>query len=211
MPPRTNKDLLDALRNLRVWKRGGARAPHKPLLLLLARGPGESAGVRYQVLFGLNRCLCTANVTKHFMLTFQPTPYLFSQTLYVFPLDTWSAFAVLQSRVHEPWPRLFSSSMKTDLRYAASDCFETFPFPEPDPRAVIPELEAIGRRLHEARAAYMLETQQGFTQTYNHLKDPACHDAPIEELRTLHEQMDQAVLTDSETSRTSWRCPIEPP
>ena len=40
----------------------------------------------------------------------------------------------------------------------------------------------------------MIETQQGLTQTYNKLKDPACHDAPIVELRRLHEEMDRAVL-----------------
>ena len=32
------------------------------------------------------------------------------------------------------------------------------------------------------------------TQTGNELKDPACHDAPIVELRRLHEEMDRAVL-----------------
>lgn len=84
--------------------------------------------------------------------------------------------------------------MKNDLRYAASDCFETFPFPQPDPRTVIPALEDVGQRLYDTRAAYMIATQQGLTQTYNKLKDPACHDAPIVELRRLHEEMDRAVL-----------------
>ena len=40
----------------------------------------------------------------------------------------------------------------------------------------------------------MVETQQGLTQTYNRLKDPACTDAPILALRRLHEEMDRAVL-----------------
>ncbi|MCZ7681532.1 MAG: hypothetical protein M5U28_23145 [Sandaracinaceae bacterium] len=74
------------------------------------------------------------------------------------------------------------------------DCFETFPFPEADPRAVIPGVEEIGQRLYDARATYLLKTQQGLTQTYNRLKDPACHDEPILELRRLHEEMDRAVL-----------------
>ena len=37
--------------------------------------------------------------------------------------------SVLQSRVHEVWARFMASSMKDDLRYTPSDCFETFPFP----------------------------------------------------------------------------------
>jgi hypothetical protein len=128
------------------------------------------------------------------MLCFQPTDRVFSEQLYVFPLDLFSAFAVLQSRVHEPWARLLSSSMKTDLRYSASDCFETFPFPQPDPRCVLPGLEAAGEALYEARAQYMLETQQGLTKTYNALKDPTCTEPAVVALRRLHEALDRAVL-----------------
>ncbi len=74
------------------------------------------------------------------------------------------------------------------------DCFETFPFPNPDPRSVIPELEAIGQQLYEARAQYMIDTNQGLTKTYNALKNPACDEPRILELRRLHEEMDRAVL-----------------
>jgi len=80
------------------------------------------------------------------------------------------------------------------INYSASDCFETFPFPKPDPRTVIPELETVGQELYEARARYMIDTNQGLTKTYNAIKDPACDDARILELRRLHEEMDRAVL-----------------
>ena len=84
--------------------------------------------------------------------------------------------------------------MKTDLNYSASDCFETFPFPRPDPRTVLPELEPLGQSLYDARARFMVDTNQGLTKTYNSLKDPACTDPRILELRRLHEEMDRAVL-----------------
>ena len=84
--------------------------------------------------------------------------------------------------------------MKSDLRYTASDCFDTFPFPKPDPREVIPELEDIGERLYEARAKYMVDENVGLTITYNRLKDPDWDDPRIDELRELHEEMDRAVL-----------------
>lgn len=148
----------------------------------------------FEAIRPLERCLVSLFTTKHLTFSFQPTDRIFANTLYAYPLPADTAFAVLQSRLHEAWARLLSSSMKNDLRYAASDCFETFPFPKPDPRSVIPELEAIGKNLYDARAKYMVETQQGLTQTYNLLKDPACQDPPIVHLRTLHEQMDQAVL-----------------
>ena len=63
-----------------------------------------------------------------------------------------------------------------------------------DPGTVIPELEDVGQRLYDARAAYMVETQQGLTQTYNKLKDPGCQDEAVVLLRRLHEEMDRAVL-----------------
>jgi hypothetical protein len=142
----------------------------------------------------LKRCLVTAVVTKHLMFSFQPTDRIFSHKLYVFPLDGYTPFAVLQSRIHLPWAWLLSSTMKTDLNYSASDCFETFPFPKPDPRTVIPELEAIGEKLYQARAKYMVDTEQGLTKTYNAIEDLSCTDARILELRRLHEEMDRAVL-----------------
>jgi Eco57I restriction-modification methylase/MmeI, target recognition domain len=155
---------------------------------------GEVAPALFEAIRGAPRCLVTARVTKHLCFSFQPTDRILNEKLYVFPLRIYTAFAVTQSRVHGPWAWLFSSTMKNDLNYSASDCFETFPFPQPDPRAVIPALEDVGQRLYEARAAYMLATEQGLTQTYNALKDPACDDARIAELRRLHEEMDRAVL-----------------
>jgi hypothetical protein len=155
---------------------------------------GEVAPALYAAIAPLERCLVNSQVSKHLVFAFQTTDHIFSHTLYVYPLYTFAAFAVLQSRIHEPWARLLSSSFEDRLRYSASDCFETFPFPQADPRAVLPEVEAAGERLYQARAAFMLETNQGLTKTYNALKDPTATDPRILELRRLHEAMDRAVL-----------------
>jgi hypothetical protein len=80
------------------------------------------------------------------------------------------------------------------LAYAPTECFLTFPFPTSDPRGAVNELEAIGERLYEARARYMVDTDQGLTKTYNALKDPENDDPRVLELRRLHEEMDRAVL-----------------
>ena len=53
---------------------------------------------------------------------------VYSQACTVFPIDTYAAFASLQSRVHEVWARFFGATLEDDLRYTPSDCFETFPF-----------------------------------------------------------------------------------
>ena len=48
-----------------------------------------------------------------------------------------------------------ASSMKDDLRYTPSDCFETFPFPEDWTNV---RLEAVGQEYYEFRAALMVAT-----------------------------------------------------
>jgi hypothetical protein len=148
----------------------------------------------YTAIAKLERCLVTARLTKHLLMSFQPTDRVFSEQLYVFPLASFSSFAILQSRIHEAWVRLLSSSLEDRLRYTAADCFETFPFPRSDPSTVISVLEGIGDRLYNDRARYMIDTNQGLTQTYNRLKDPKCDEGPILQLRELHEEMDRAVL-----------------
>ncbi|WP_437681712.1 DNA methyltransferase [Sorangium sp. So ce131] len=142
----------------------------------------------------VHRCLVTACVSKHIMFSFQPKNRILSHKLFVFPFDRFTHFSVLQSRIHLPWAWLLSSTMRTDINYSTSDCFETFPFPNTDPRMVLPNLESIGERLYDARARFMADTNQGLTKTYNALKDPACDDPRILELRRLHEEMDRAVL-----------------
>jgi hypothetical protein len=149
---------------------------------------------KYRGILQLRRCLVCLFTTKYLTFSFQPTNRVFANTLWIFPCENYSLLGVLQSRLHESWARLLSSSLEDRLRYAASDCFENFPFPQSDPRAVIPELETIGEKLYETRARLMVDTDKGLTKTYNALKDPDCDDPRILELRNLHEEMDRAVL-----------------
>jgi len=149
-----------------------------------AVGPGLHGAIA-----PLTRLLVTSRVTSHLCFSFQPPDRVFSDKLCVYPIADYATLAVLQSRIHESWARLLSSTMKNDLSYAPSDCFDTFPFPRD-----VSTCEAAGRALYEARAAYMVKTQQGLTKTYNRIKDPACVDPPVVELRRLHEAMDRSVL-----------------
>lgn len=148
----------------------------------------------YEAIGTLQRCLVAPTTSKFLVFAFQPTAQVFSTGVYVFPIEIYSFFAVLQSRIHEPWVRLHSSSMKTDFRYAASDCFDNFPFPLPDAGTVIPAVEAAGMALYSARETFMIETSQGLTKTYNALRDPESEDERVFNLRRLHEIMDRAVL-----------------
>jgi hypothetical protein len=174
--------------NVPLKKRWWAYQAHRPSML--------EASTR------LERFLVHPNVSKNLAFAFVPSSTLVGSPHNVFLLDEYSAFCTLQSRAHESWARLFASSMKDDLRYTPSDCFETFPFPIPfDPTSDEPAtkthraaLEAAGKEYYDFRAALMIRNDQGLTATYNRFHDPEESDLEIQELRALHTAMDRAVL-----------------
>lgn len=130
--------------------------------------------------------------TPHLALAFLPAQMVFANSLVVFPFSTRAAFCALQARPHEVWARCFGSSMKDDLRYTPSDCFETFPFPQS--WEVHDALEVAGAAYYGFRANLMVRNGQGLTETYNRFHDPDELDADILKLRDLHDAMDRAVL-----------------
>ena len=146
----------------------------------------------YRAARRLRRVLAQSQVSAHLGFAFQPTDRIFANTLNLFLFDSYAAFCILQSRVHEIWARFFGSSMKDDLRYTPSDCFETFPFP--DSFETHPRLEAAGKEYYEFRAALMIQNNEGLTKTYNRFHDPTERSADIARLRELHAAMDRAVL-----------------
>jgi len=140
----------------------------------------------------LNRILVHPFVATHLAFVFMPTSVIIAGPQQVFSLSGFAQFCVLQSRVHEIWARFFGSSMEDRLRYASSDCFETFPLPPGFYED--PELERCGQEYYEFRSSIMVRNKQGLTATYNRFHDPLEMSAEIKELRLLHEKMDRLVL-----------------
>lgn len=147
----------------------------------------------YNTITGLNRVLASPRVTKHLSFVFLPPNMVYSDSLYIFPFDTYNIFAILQSQVHEVWARFFGSSMEDSLRYSATDTFETFPFPIG--WEAIELLEKTGKEYYEYRASLMVENNQGLTVLYNRYHNPEEMDSDIVRLRELHLEMDRAVLS----------------
>jgi hypothetical protein len=154
---------------------------------------GRYTPALFEAIRGLERVLVTnCGASPHLALASLPARIVFANTLDVFPFQTWDAFAVLQGRIHEAWARVLSSSMKDDLRYTPSDCFETFPFPSKwDSNRMLAD---VGRKYYDFRAALMVRNNQGLTDTYNRFHDRGESDADIVTLRALHDEMDRAVL-----------------
>lgn len=108
-------------------------------------------------------------------------------------LEGYESFCLLQSNIHELWARLFSSSMKDDLRYTPSDCFETFPFPANYLSSI--NLRQIGQIYYEYRLSLLSNSKDGLTKIYNRFHDRDDSGVDILKLRELHRQMDEAVLS----------------
>ena len=141
---------------------------------------------------GHDQLLAISSVGQHIAFAVLPAQMVYSHALIVFPFAGHAAFCALQSRAHEVWTRFFASSMKDDLRYTPSDCFETFPFP--NDWATRRDLEAPGNAYYDYRAALMVENNEGLTKTYNRFHDPNEDSPAIAKLRDLHAAMDRAVL-----------------
>jgi hypothetical protein len=140
----------------------------------------------------LRRLLMIPLPASHLVVGFVPREIYVASPNVAIALETASAFAVLQSRVHEVWARAFGSSMKDDLRYTPSDCFETFPSPARSQTYL--RLEDVGNNYCEFRTGLTMRNRQGLTQTYNRFHDPDEGDPGIAKLRELHSAMDRAVL-----------------
>jgi len=147
----------------------------------------------YEAISGLDRVLViNCGATPHMAFAFLPGGMVYANTLAVVAESSFVTFAMVQSRIHEIWARTFGSSMKDDLRYTPTDCFETFPFAVNFTSGV--QLEAAGQRYCEFRSGLMVRSNEGLTKTYNRFHDPDEHDPDIVKLRDLHADMDRAVL-----------------
>lgn len=138
------------------------------------------------------RCLGITPTSDSVAFGFVLNSPVVSHSLITFAFDRHADFCVLQSRVHELWARFMASSMKDDLRYTPTDCFETFPFPLA--YEANHALELAGRTYYDFRADLMVRDNEGLTKTYNRFHNPDERSPDILELRRLHEAMDRAVL-----------------
>jgi len=146
----------------------------------------------YEAIRNLKRVLVNPLYGSHLCFVFLDSKQVFANKLNVMPFEAPAAFSLLQGRVHEIWARHFSSTLKDDLAYAPSDCFETFPFA---PRWLENHaLDVVGREYLDFRSALMVRNKEGLTETYNRFHNPHESNPDIAHLRALHDSLDRAVL-----------------
>jgi hypothetical protein len=142
----------------------------------------------YITIADMKRVLAIALTSRTCAFAFVPRDMIFSHATGVFAFDNAAYLAVLQSSLHVEWAFHYASSMKGDLRYTPTDCFENFPFPKS-----LQNLDAIGEKYSQYRQAIMISRKEGLTQTYNrfHSRHEITQDIVL--LRELHREMDEAV------------------
>ena len=148
----------------------------------------------YSTIKRFERVLVRSRVSELHMLTFEPASIVFSDATVVFAFDDYLHFALLQSNIHEAWVRRNASTMRTDVRYTPTDCFETFAFPQNVSAAANARAEQVGDDYYQHRQQIMLSRQLGLTRTYNLFHNRECQDEDIVKLRELHKQLDNAIL-----------------
>jgi hypothetical protein len=117
-----------------------------------------------------------------------PSGQVFSHGLAIFAFDDYAHLALLCSSLHTWWAQLRGSTLRTDVRYATTDCFETFPMPRLDQAT-----NEAGRVLHDRRRAIMLGRNLGLTKIYNLVHNPEVGDADVASLRDAHVLVDEAI------------------
>ena len=152
-----------------------------------------------RAMHNLPHCFVTVWVTKHLNFTMQPTDIIFSNSCYIFTTDRWDLFTVVQSTLHEVWARKYSGSLKQDLRYSPSKCFDTFAFPAGLWQTADIGLVKLGERYHAHRKALMQSLWLGLTKVYNlfHSRDLS------------HEMVTQVSKRDAETAAAGYEALLE--
>lgn len=121
----------------------------------------------YSRLTVMEHCFVTTATTKHFGFSRLPADWIFTHALKILTVDRWDLYAAIQSSIHEVWARKYSGSLKQDLRYSSSKCFDTFAFPAGLWRQSNDCLAELGERYHVHRRSLMLSLWLGLTDIYN--------------------------------------------
>jgi len=155
---------------------------------------GETRPRMYKTISSLDRILVRAQVSDRHMLVFIPTGWVYSHKIIIFPFDDYYHFSLLQSNIHEIWVKKYTSTLRTDVSYIPSNCFETFPFPQNPLKDNIENVTKFGFDYYEHRRLIMLNRQLGLTKIYNLFNNPENIDPDIIRFRKLHREMDNSVL-----------------
>jgi len=148
----------------------------------------EKRPAMLQAIANLDRVLVIARISRTGKPTFVPTDQVLNEKIVVFATDQNSSLALISSTIHSDWVWKYSATLKADLQYTPSDCFESFPQPQPTTR-----MDIAGRELNVFRERLMTSRESGLTKLYHDVDNRAEQDSGIIHLRQIHVEIDEAV------------------
>jgi len=149
---------------------------------LLAEVPHRFAEVRFKITDSIIVPRHSSERREYIPMGFLTQNFVIADSaLAIYDVLAWH-FSMLNSRIHMTWIRAIAGRLKSDYRYSAALCYNTFPFPPISERQK-QELEQSVYRILEEREAHSEKT---LAQLYDPDKMP-------EGLREAHRQNDLAV------------------
>jgi SAM-dependent methyltransferase len=137
----------------------------------------------------LKYCFAVPRVSKWAIFIPFPDNWLAGDKSVVVASDDFYVFGVLTSTVHRTWMQAQKSTLKADIAYTPTSCFETFPFPQACTSKLVDQIRSATQALHDYRSQQMEKRQWGITQLYNEF-----FNEPASQLYKLHAQLDQLVM-----------------
>jgi hypothetical protein len=140
----------------------------------------KRVGLRRAVI-GLPSLIVAPRVSPYPNFTLLPSGSILNEKVVVFASDSLALLAILSSRVSEVWIRAFTSSLKDDLNYAPSDCFDNFPLPH-----ISEKLATAGDEYLRRRAQIMEARNQGLTKVYGQFCQSALNSFQQTAFKSFH-------------------------
>lgn len=137
----------------------------------------------------LKECFAVPRVSKWAIFIPFPLNWLPGDKSVVVSTKDFYILGILLSQPHRVWMNAQKSTLKGDIAYTPTTCFETFPFPQTPSPQLVEQIRAKAIELHEYRSEQMEAKQWGITKLYN-----AYFDEPASQLYKLHKQLDALVL-----------------
>lgn len=142
----------------------------------------------------LSRYIATVNVSKHRLFVWLDGRTLPSNSVVIFAADDDYTFGLLHSTAHERWARRLGGQVReveSGFRYTPTNCFETFPFPDPED-AQRQDVADAARRFDDLRRGWLFP--EGADDEILKLRTlTKLYNEPPSWLRLAHERLDKAV------------------
>ncbi len=137
----------------------------------------------------LSYCFAVPRVSKWAIPLVISVDWLAGEKSVTFASDDFYVLGILLSTVHRVWMESQKSTLKGDIAYTPTTCFETFPFPQTLDPQLIEQIRSLALELHQYRSEQMEKKQWGITKLYN-----AYFAEPSSQLYKLHAKLDRLVM-----------------